>query len=197
MAKVPVVPRMKRRTIEERAERIAREYPEAWAGKEPMPVDFMFDSELPKRTSIRPLFTSLRPYGIQAHGYTNSQQKISIIDEGVSNNFSVQGRRFFRSTIGHELGHCYLHVPLEKWQESLQVVGLGMHRDREDMATCEDPEWQAWCFCQGICMPRHLVEKAAQKYGTGEPGIQAMMDMFDMNYKFVASRLRSLNLIPR
>lgn len=197
MTRVPVVPRMKRRTIEERAAFIAREHPEAWAGKEPMPVDFMFECELLKRTGVRPIYTDLLQNGIKAHGYTNSQQKLSIINKAVVDDLSERGRRFFRSTVGHELGHCHVHVPLEKWQASLQIVGVGMLRDRAGMETCEDPEWQAWCFCQGLCMPRHLVEKAAEKYGTGEPGIHSMMDMFDMNYSFVTSRLRSLKMIPR
>lgn len=197
MAKVPVVPPMKRKHIEMKAENLVREnFPQAWSGSEPVPVDFLFDYGL-KDLGIKTLYGDVRSWGVQAHGYTNSTQKISIIDRTLADSDTIKGRRFFRSTVGHELGHCYLHVPLERWRESLQVMGVSLNRERSHLKAFEDPEWQAWCFCKGLCMPSHLVQRYAERYGTGDKGIYAMMEGFDMNRTFVISRLRSLKMIPR
>lgn len=198
MARVPVVPSLKSSTIEQKAENLIRGYnPRLLSIEEPIPVDRIFELYIPERTGIRTMYTELDKFGItNAEGYTNARQRLSIVDQSLADDFTPTGSRRFRSTVGHETGHCMLHVNLERWQQSLHIVGEGMKRERGDLKPYEDPEWQAWRFCQALCMPAAAVKKMVERYGIGEEGIQALVARFDMNRLFVRARLRSLKLLP-
>jgi hypothetical protein len=197
MAKVPVVTPLSAAKIERIAGGIASGYTNAWKGKEPVPVDLIFECDLDS-LGIDSLYTDLAAQmGILAHGYTNSTKKVSIINNAVVDYNTAKGRRFFRATVGHELGHCFLHVKLAGFQASLQIAGIGFKRERSDLKPFEDPEWQAWRFCKALCMPEHLVMDCVRKFGFETPGINAMIKVFDMNYSFVISRLRDLKILPR
>ena len=193
---VPVVPPLSGNQIEQQANKIVSMYPDAWAGKEPVPVDFIFDHDI-KALGIKPLFTDLSVQGRDAYGFTDGINKSSMISDAVANDTSVVGRRFFRSTVGHELGHVYLHVPYGQFHASLQAAGIGFMRERSNMRAWEDPEWQAWRFCKALCMPAHLVHSIVKKFGTNQQGIDALKEAFDMNYSFVMSRIRELQILPR
>lgn len=198
MAKVPVVTGRSAPEIDKKAEELVRNlYPDAWVGKIPVPVDHFFEIAIPRLFGIRTMYTPLQQYGIIAEGYTNAQQKLSLVDQSIADDFSATGRRRLRSTAGHEGGHCILHVPLNTWQQSLQLAGKGMMRERSTLRAFEDPEWQAWRFCLAFCMPSHLAKDMASRVGIGYQGILAMSDYFDMNMSFVKARLRSLGIIPR
>lgn len=198
MAKVPVVTGLTAVEIDKKAEELVeRLYPSAWAGNMPVPVDHFFEIVIPNQFGIRTMYTNLQQFGIVAEGYTNAQQKLSLVDQGIADDFSATGRRRLRSTAGHEGGHCILHVPLATWQQSLQLAGKGMMRERSTLRAYEDPEWQAWRFCLAFCMPSHLTRAMVEKVGTGYQGMLAMADYFDMNMSFIKARLRSLRLIPR
>lgn len=198
MAKVPIVIPLKASEIELKAQQLLKKfYPETLDNITPTPVDKIFEFVLPQLPiPIKCSYTSLQQLGIDAEGYTNAVNRISIIDEKIANDYSVPGRRRFRSTAGHEIGHCVLHVPLCQWQASLQTAGFGMKREQSSLRPFEDCEWQAWRFCHALCMPAQHVYAAVSMFGTGYNGITAMTDLFDMNRSFVESRLRILKLIP-
>lgn len=198
MPSVPVVPPLKTHIIEQRALRFLKEYsPDTLSRDKPAPVDRFFEFVIPNVTGINTSYTSLQNLGVEAEGYTNARQRLSIVDQRLADDFSERGRRRFRATVGHEIGHCILHVPLRQWQRSLQIVGKGMKRERNDLAAFEDPEWQAWRYCHALCMPASVVQKMTGRYGTGESGIRALMERFDVNRTFVQTRLRMLKIIPR
>lgn len=198
MSEVPIVPRMFPKAIEQKANTLLRKYPDAYSGSCPVPVDLIFENDLEDVLGVRVIYTDIKSLlGFNVLGYTNSTEKVSAIHSTVANNPTEAGRRFFRSTVGHEIGHCCLHVPLERWRTSLQVAGIGLYRTSQNIAPVDDPEWQAWCFCQALCMPARLVNKMVAKYGVGQSGVDALVDAFDMSYSFVNSRLRSLKLMPR
>ena len=198
MASVPIVPRMKSAQIEAKALAILKNYcPKVLRSDMPTPVDAIFELYIPEKLNIRTYYTSLEDYGVtNAEGYTNARQRISIVDRRLIDDSSLCGRRRCRATSGHEAGHCFLHVSLNRWQQSLQIVGMGMKRERSDLKPYEDPEWQAWRFCHALCMPAQAVKRAVQRYGVEEDGISAMMERFDMNRSFVYARLRMLKIIP-
>lgn len=198
MSEVPVVPPMKALSIEHKAEEFLKRYsPEVLKFPRAVPVDKFYEFVMPELSiPVRTSYTSLRMLGINAEGYTNANQKISIVDTSLADDFSVRGRRRFRSTVAHELGHCILHVPLRRWQSSLQIVGIGLKRERMGLRAFEDPEWQAWRFCYALCMPAGQVEKAVDIYGTTKQGIANIAEVFDMSKSFVYQRLKTLKLIP-
>lgn len=195
MGKVPIVPRMSAGQIEAKAIEVLKDFcPEVWTDNIPVPVDRIFDVYIPDRLHVRTGYTELRELGIQAEGYTNSRQMFSLVDRSLVNDFTLRGTRRFRATVGHESGHCFLHIPIRKWQQSLLLVGQGMKRERSDLLPFEDPEWQAWRFCQALCMPSKLVKQMLAQYGSDYHGITKMMERFDMNFKFVLARLKSLKI---
>lgn len=198
MSQVPVVPPMKSSAIEARAQDIVKRlYPDALRGKKPVPVDHFFECIIPDMMGVRTSYMDLGASGIMnAEGYTNASERVSIVDRRLLDESSPRGRRRFRATVGHEAGHCVLHVPLTHWQASLLLVGRGMKRERASLRAFEDPEWQAWRFCHGLCMPAPLVSHLADKYGTGPSGIDAIQETCDVNRSFVMARLRMLKLIP-
>lgn len=195
MPTVPVVPPLRTIQIESRAEDIIKRlYPDAWSGKTPVPVDHFFEIILPETLGIRTCYTNLEGFGVSAQGYTNSTSKVSMVDSRISDDSTKHGKRYFRSTVGHESGHCVLHVPLQSWQQSLQMAGVGMKRERSTMEAYEDPEWQAWKFCEAFCMPRHLMQKKVRDWGTTPTAIKALADFFDVNESFIRTRLRALKI---
>lgn len=198
MASVPIVPPMKSAQIENKAMTVLRTCcPHVLESVVPTPVDQIFELYIPEIVHIRTMYTNLKDHGIMdADGYTNARQRISLVDMDLSDDFSDRGRRRFRATVGHEAGHCFLHVDLRRWQQSLQLVGKGMKRDRSSLKFFEDPECQAWRFCHALCMPERSVRLMVKKYGCGEDAIRIMVRVFDMNHSFVETRLRMLKIIP-
>jgi len=198
MEVVPIVPPLKSTSIEHRAQKYLRlYYPECLHGKKPVPVDHFFEIVIPSLVSIETSYANLESLGItNAEGYTNATEKVSIVDQLLADDMSISGTRRFRATVGHESGHCILHVPVQHWQASRQKIGLGLKRERSALRPFEDPEWQAWRFCHAFCMPHQAVDEAVKHYGTGRVAIATMAEIFDMNPAFVVSRLKMLKKIP-
>ncbi len=194
---VPVVPPMKSSAIEKKAEALLHYfYPNELRQLLPIPVDHFFELIIPSIIeNFKTSYTDLQMLGICAEGYTNAEQRISIVDKSLADDTSKKGWRRFRATVGHEAGHCILHVPLRRWQASLSLLGRGMKRERSTMKAYEDPEWQAWRFAHAFCMPACQVKKAVSLYGVDSKGIISLVDLFDMNKSFVVTRLKMLKLL--
>lgn len=196
MGKVPIVPPLSGSQIEKAADKILKEFcPQIWRSREPVPVDGIFEIYIPQKLGLRTAYTMLQNLGINAEGYTNARQKISLVDKNLADDYSQRGTRRFRATTGHETGHCVLHVPLQgRWQKSLQLVGLGMKREQSDLKPMEDPEWQAWRFCQALCMPASLVRHMVSQFGVDYHGVTMTKERFNMSRSFVMARLKSLKI---
>ena len=198
MSSVPIVPPMQCSAIERKTHELVRHYyPNALLGKQPVPVDHFFEIVVPEMVGVTTSYTKLTALGItNAEGYTNASLRISVVDQELADDFSIRGRRRFRATAGHESGHCVLHVPLARWQASRQLIGQGMKRERAFLKAFEDPEWQAWRFCHGLCMPAKLVLALAEQVKRREDVTSALMDICDVNFSFAEARLRMLRIIP-
>lgn len=92
------------------------------------------------------------------HGETFPSQKLICIREDIYNRASDgRGRDLF--TIGHEIGHLFLH-------EEKRIS----KSHNENLKTYEDPEWQASAFAGELLAPSHriggmTVEEVVKKFG--------------------------------
>lgn len=162
MDKVPVVRPLSRVKIENLAMNILREFqPEALRGKflQPVNVEAIFEIYIPGQVDVKTGYTDLsRLIGSEILGYTNAAKKVSFVDCSLSDATERAALRRFRSTVGHEGGHCLLHVPLLQAFRSLSLKGEGLYRvSRSDIEAYQDPEWQAWEFARAIMMPKSLI----------------------------------------
>ncbi len=176
----------KRRTIF-----VSKCCPDAWQGKEPVPVEALFEFDIPHLFGIETGYQDLSRMDIRAHGYTDLVRSVSYVDSKVADDCSESGRKFFRSTIAHEMGHCLLHVPLNMASEFRNSKGVWMLREQKNLRAFEDPEWQAWEMAKNICMPEHLVTSIVRHYGP-HLATNVMVDTFDVSYTFAQSRLKGL-----
>jgi hypothetical protein len=142
--------------IDEMARSIIKKFqPEAL--EEPMPFDIerFFECEVEKITGVRSDYRTLPP---EIHGYTDSGAMESVISSDLmDDSFQIL---FARSTMGHETGHCLIHVPefrmkkeiLRSIHDGCHNDGLRMYRETE-IPVYMNPEWQAWRFSGALLMP--------------------------------------------
>lgn len=104
-------------------------------------------------------------------------------------------RRYYRSTLGHEIGHIKLHLPefLARREVGKLIQngnnGMKLYR-QETIPTFRNPEWQADHFSGGLLMPANSVRIA---FAAGA-GIEELSELFDVHPAFVRSRLKALKL---
>lgn len=164
--------------------------------EEPLPFDIerFFECEMEKITGVVPDYKKLPP-GI--YGYTDSGTMESVISSDLMDNPS---QLFFaRSTIGHETGHCLIHVSefrvkkaiLKSIHDKCHGDGLRMYRE-SDIPTYMNPEWQAWRFAGALLMPRTAIEIGI-KHGGNE---RDLARWFQVNPPFLRTRLRALKIEP-
>jgi hypothetical protein len=166
-----------------------------WIGKGATPVEMIFEDVLQEHFGIRTGYTDLNWFcGPFTHAYTDAKKRISMVDKSLSDATDWYSYRELRSTLGHAIGHCILHIPMGYWEKCIQKAGARM--SWPEVCESDDSEWQAWRFCGAICMPRHLVWEMVRKVGTDRHGISAMSDSFAVNEWFVKERLRSLKICP-
>jgi hypothetical protein len=194
--KVPVVPGLSRNKIEAKAISLLSELqPEALEGKRPVDIEAIFDIDIPECYRIDTGYADLSFLGPEVLGYTDASRKISYVDKTLSDSDATPTLRRCRSTIGHETGHCFLHVPILSLFKStlFKNSSEGLYRaKRTEIKPYRDPEWQAWEFARSILMPRHLIFKYYEKGYSA----QDMAEFFDLNPAFIDVRLKTLNLKP-
>jgi hypothetical protein len=173
---------------------VAKYQSEMLTSLQPFDVQRFFECELEGETQIRPDY-ELLPFG--AFGMTDINGMRCVICPSLLEN--PTGNRFLRSTIGHELGHCFLHVPEFRLRKQLaQFIhsdpSAALPRaDETKVPTFMKPEWQAHHFSGALLMPRPSVEFAlASGYEHAE-----LCDIFDVNRPFVDSRLRALGILQK
>ena len=183
-------PGMSREAIERQAEGLLREYqPTVLRGTEPFFVERFVDLQLESMTRVQPDYRIL-PAGI----YGLTDQNEMVIDLGLVDDPS--SRPFLHSTMGHELGHAIMHVPIlrkvgreQVFEQKTKDGEVNLYR-RKDLKPYEDPEWQAWRFAAAVLMPRRVV---ADMCGKGFNPCD-LARHFQVNRIFVERRLSQLNL---
>ncbi len=196
MIKVPKVPPLSKEKIELRAEMLLKRFdPDGLSGKRDVDIERIFEMDIETLPDLRGLKTGawdLSAWGCPAgtFGCTDAAEKVSWIDNEVYKQTGTVGRRFLRSTMGHETGHCILHVPSLQLFKSLFNHGP-LYRPRQALKAYEDPEWQAFGFSGALLMPRGVAKKMFQAGAS----LEHMADFFDVNPAFVRSRMKFLGLM--
>lgn len=99
------------------------------------------------------------------------------------------GQSRARSTLGHELGHCVLHVPLIRRALSIVPEGFTLNRaERGSVKAFEDSEWQAYTFSGCILMPRTTLVTVPS------PSVSRLAALYNLSAPFVRSHLKRLKL---
>lgn len=187
--------------IESAAERVIRRFQgEVLKQIKPFDVVRFFDCDLRDDTDIEGDYRDL-PDGIE--GFTDVGLSVCIISTSLyGHDDDDVTRRRLRSTIAHEIGHCYLHAP-DARKDPNQVSRFendGTHAyelfDPNDLKIYENPEWQAWRFADALLMPAVTFRAAiAKKWNKNQ-----LKNGFDVNPSYIDKRIKELRiptLIPK
>ncbi|NRD45959.1 ImmA/IrrE family metallo-endopeptidase [Corallococcus exiguus] len=190
------MPPLRMATIEGVAEAVLAEiFPEAL--KKPMPVDVLhlIDNVLPA-------------YGIHVSpagavemcgnlGLTDPAGSTSIeilIQEDSWDRLQIGGRSAnqARATVGHELGHAVLHVPVIRKRRSSPLSRHLLARvARREVPAYMDAEWQAWAFGGCILAPRRTILMVPN------PTVSKLADIYEVSISMMEQHLRRLKLNVR
>jgi predicted transcriptional regulator len=178
--------------IDHLAFRIIKQYqPEALQQPQEFDIERFYENALEKFTGVRPDYQDL---GLPVHGYTDSDQQISVVDTALAENPSQRNR--FRATVAHEVGHAILHVQqfrkrkeLLRFTHDCEDVSLRMYRE-DEIPAYVNPEWQAWRFAKAILMPEKTFRMA---HATGMD-LRKLAATFGVSVDFARQRLRDLRL---
>lgn len=171
---------------------IRRYHPEILRTGHAFDVHRFFDTKLEDLTQVTPIYSNELPYEI--HGMTDSANKQVIIQEDLAND--VFSKKFFRSTLAHESGHCIMHVPQLQRINRNQVFKQGKKEDsiklyrKDNIPLYCNPEWQAWRFAGALLMP----ETPLRMMLNDNAGLSEMADSFDVNISFLKARLKALKI---
>ncbi len=193
MKKVTVVPGLRRRDIEKMVIDVLKEIqPRALEGKEPVDIEYFYECIIPEQHEVRTGYTDLSNLGAGIIGYTDSVNRISIVDKTLSDATHKPGLRRFRTTVAHESFHCIHHVPILSYFRAVskEETNILYRVEKSQIKTYQDPEWQAWEFARSCLMPRHLVVKGYERGFSDKD----FAEMFDVNPAFVRTRLKTLKL---
>lgn len=169
-------------------------YPDSLKNVRSIDVEELFLENLQDDIGIKPAFWSL-PDGCD--GLTHAGNRTCYISKSLADHHDSDDvrRRRYRSTIAHELGHCYLHVQEATnnahFQQSFSnVSGMPVSTRFATMEIYEDPEWQAWRFASALLMPEELFRRAVSSNFTKKQ----IKNAFDVNPSFVNVRLKQLRI---
>lgn len=168
--------------------------PRALCGEEPVDVESIFELYIPKKFKIATEYQDLSRLGPNVLGFTDAKSKMSLVDLNLYSSDLPVGRRRSRTTTGHEIGHCVIHVPvLAAFSSSCRDESeLSLYRrEASKLQPWQEPEWQAWEFCRNLLMPVELVKRYVAEGKTP----REMSQLFDVNKCFVDSWLRKLGLL--
>jgi len=191
-----VIPPLSRAAIERYACALLQRYqPKVLEGREAFDVESFVEFYLEELSGIKYIIEEEMVYG--ALGATNPIEGILMMPESLAADESTSGRRRFRATLGHEVGHSLLHV------EAMREAGAKMIFNQEDpdgvpsfyrvapgVKPYLDPEWQAWEMCGSLLMPKSVTTEMHKDGATS----REMEEHFDVNGAFVKARLGKLKL---
>ena len=187
-------PSMSRKDINSLGEKILDHFqPGVIKGKEPLDVDNLIEL-IEDVMEIDFDITSDLPPGV--HGCTSTtDNKVLILSELADNPYSL---KYFRSTVTHEIGHTILHLPLlrklnqdKTFSQKKNEADASNLYSHKPVPAYKDPEWQAWELAGSLLMPAPALRIQLNKGAT----IQEMADFFNVNHKFVESRMKKLKML--
>lgn len=192
--KVPVVPPYSRDDLISQAAAFRKKWCKNASIIGPTAVDYLFEIIIPRHYGIKTEYIDFDEcgYGMETLGYTDAEKMESYVSSRLIDATDVSGIRLCRSTTGHEIGHCVLHVPyLAGFISRARGKGVELFRaNRKDIPAYLDPEWQAWEFSDELLMPsdqlRFLVGEGAS--------IAELANTFNVNPAYVQTRLEKLKI---
>jgi uncharacterized protein DUF955 len=169
---------------------LSKVQPEALIKPERVDIELIFDVDVPDLLGISTRYLDLPE---RIYGETNARKKTSTVSKKLAEHSNKSERRFFRSTLGHEIGHCIKHVKeLNTFASILGEEELIHYRaDQSKVPLFRNPEWQAWRLGAALLMPREPFINAFNLHGKN---IGILVDIFDVNPAFVKSRIKALKL---
>lgn len=192
--RVPVASPLKGADIDKQTTEIVRGFqPEALVRPQAFRIEEFFECRLEESFGVTYDYRELTP-GI--HGLTDIEKRECVVSLDLLKSTSPGQRRYYRSTTAHETGHGALHV--EQFRRNKRILrfihdndhlSLRLHR-QEHIPVFQNPEWQAWRFAKGLLMPQSAVIIGIE----ADLSIRDLAETFDVNSKFVESRLRELKL---
>jgi hypothetical protein len=187
-----------RKQVDAMALTVVKDYqPEMLSSLQPFNVQDFFELELP---NFRGITTDYKSLSGSIHAYTDINEMRCVVSlELMESQHVTHQRRFLRSTLSHETGHCDIHVPEFRYRKAIAKFvhdkdhqTLRMYRE-EVVLPYENPEWQAWRYAGALMMPEPSVYLAL-KEGCSKA---EMCEIFDLNMPFVETRLRALGLADK
>jgi Zn-dependent peptidase ImmA (M78 family) len=136
-----------------------------------------------------------RELQFNVQGYTDIEEMECVICSSYVDD--PMHERFLRSTIAHELGHCFLHVSEFRRRKNLARF---IHNDdtvtlkrlsEDNIPLYANPEWQAWRFAGALLIPKPSLDLALSRGATKEE----LCNIFGVNPAFLNSRLRALKML--
>ena len=184
-----------RKLIDSLALLVVKDYqPEMLTDPQPFDIESFFELELP---GFRGITTDYQELSGNIHAFTDIEERLCVVSKDLAENPAQ--RRFFRSTLSHETGHCHMHVDefrkrkqIAKFIHDNEHQTLRLYRE-ESINIWENPEWQAWRYAGALMMPAPSVLTAMRQGASAED----MCAIFDLNRPFVETRLRALGLAPK
>lgn len=167
--------------------------PAVLEGTKAFDVHRFVDTKLEDLTEVTPIYSNELPFEI--YGLTDSANKQVIIQEDLANDASSVN--FFRSTLAHEAGHCFMHVPqLQKlnrtqiFKQAKSDDSIHLYRKDGSIPIYRNPEWQAWRFAGALLMP----EAPLRAMLNGGASLFDIADHFEVNFPFLKARLNALKI---
>lgn len=113
-----------------------------------------------------------------------------LVSENVWDELELPAPRshYARSTVGHELGHAVLHVPVLR--RRLLLSDVLARTQRANLRAYEDPEWQAWAFAGAILIPSSTLRMLEVQHGRISPDL--VSTTFEVSTSMAQSHLRRL-----
>jgi Zn-dependent peptidase ImmA (M78 family) len=168
--------------------------PDVLSGDVPFDIERFVDNMLEDQTGVEPDYRSDLPEGI--YGITDSEKNAMLINAALADDLSQE--RFLRSTLGHETGHCFIHVPRLRLYQQNRIFtqtkaddgGVKLYR-KDDIPLYMNPEWQAYRFSGALLVPERPLRIMLEK---GEP-LSNIAERFNVHMAFLRSRLKALKII--
>jgi hypothetical protein len=195
MSKVLKVKPLSKKYIEEMTLKIVqRHQPQMLQKLEPFDVERLFEIHIPKNLGIE---VDYQPLALGVYGFTDLLNARCVVSSDIADRSqqSDAGRGFFRSTVAHECGHCFLHVhQIRILNEVVQLTHgpehdvFSLRREVREIKPYCNPEWQAWRFARGLLLPLPCLERARSQ-GLSDKEIS---EMFDVTPRFLQVRMNDL-----
>lgn len=165
-------------------------YPAALRSPQPVDLCHLIDTELPRHgIHISPAsFLELGNREAVTDPAGDDEIEILLLEDRYEDLFAGGSKaNRARATVGHELGHGVLHVPVIRRWRKLPTANLLLARTaRANMQPWEDPEWQAWCFAGAFLVPARTLRPIR-----GED-LWTLAQFYNVSPDFMRSRLKRL-----